>query len=503
MSPSPLQTYRLSLRMRATSWYVGLLAVALVTCNVGVYLGVGTYLKLSLQRALNGTAQTIASDYLAKLPAKGEPWVLGELRESYSDSPSDHYVRLSVANHVLYQTADMRDPAIHLADVALPKFSETPGFHRLNVRGHMVMTYTLPFHAADGRVFEVETGTSLYAMEQTLGSLLKILCVATILTLIAAAIGGYWLMKVPLRPLVVLAEKAENIGRKELGERLPVIPTGDELEKLTHSLNRMIERLEDSLAHNYRFSADASHELRTPLTIMRGEMEEILQMANLPSQAVENLVSTLEEVERMSHIVNSLMTITRLDAGGERMDLHTLDLAALARSTTEHLRLLAEEKGLSLSFVSDGPVYICADPLRIKQVLVNLIDNAIKYMPGGHFTVDAMQGNDISVSVRAVGEEAYLEITDGGAGISEEALPFVFDRFYRADYARSRVAGGAGLGLAIVKSIVAAHDGSVSISSAVGRGTMVCVQLPRDLSAIAPAIQDGASADRQSRFHPM
>ena len=501
MSPNLLRTFRLSLRTRATSWYVGLLALALVGCNIGVYLGIRTYLKLSLQRALNGTAQTIAHDFLAKLPAKGETWVLGELRESYSDTPSDHYVRLSVANRVLYQTADMRDPPIPLSDVLLPKASADAAFHRVSVKGNPLMTYVLPFRAADGRMFEVETGTSLIAMEQTLGSLLKILWVATILTLIAAAIGGYWLMKVPLRPLVVLAEKAEKIGRKELGERLPVIPTGDELEKLTHSLNRMIERLEDSLAHNYRFSADASHELRTPLTIMRGEMEEMLHIENLPAQAVENLVSTLEEVERMSRIVNSLMTITRLDAGGERMDLQTLDLAALARSTTEHLRLLAEEKQLSLTFASEGPVYICADPLRIKQVLVNLIDNAITYTPGGDAVAAAMQGSDISVSTKAVGDEVHLEITDRGAGISEEALPFVFDRFYRADYARSRVAGGSGLGLAIVKSIVAAHDGSVSITSAVGRGTTVCVQLPRVVTATAAAAQTGASAARQSRIH--
>lgn len=501
MSPNPLPTYRLSLRTRATSWYVGLLAVALVGCNVGVYVGVSTYLKLSLQRALNGTAQTIAESFLTKLPEKGERWVLGEVRESYSDTPSDHYVRLSVANRVLYQTADMRDPAIALADVALPKFAQAPAFHRVSVQGHIVMIYAFPFRTVDGGVIEIEAGTSLYAMRQTLRSLVKILWVATMLTLIAAAIGGYWLMKVPLRPLVVLAEKAENIGRKELGERLPVIPTGDELEKLTHSLNRMIERLENSLAHNYRFSADASHELRTPLTIMRGEMEEMLQIENLPSQAVDNLVSTLEEVERMSRIVNSLMTITRLDAGGERMDLQTLDLAALARSTTEHLRLLAEEKELTLTFVGEEPVYVCADPLRMKQVLVNLIDNAIKYTQRGDSSVDAKQGNHIRVQVEAAGDEVYLEVTDRGVGISEAALPFVFDRFYRADYARSRVAGGAGLGLAIVKSIVAAHDGSVSITSVVGQGTTVRVQLPRAELEAAPSVEKSESESRQSRLH--
>ncbi len=490
---------RFSLRARATSWYVGLLAVALVVCNIGVYVGIRTYLKLSLQRALSGTGQTIADDFLTKLPSKGESWVLGEVRESYEATPSDRYVRLSVDGHVLFQTANMRDPSIPLEDVALPMVQNTAAFHRQSVNGHLVMTYSLPYRATDGRIIEIEAGTSLDSMQETLRSLLKILFVATILTLIAAAIGGYWLMTMPLRPLVVLAEQAEKIGRKELGERLPVIPTGDELERLAHSLNRMIERLEDSLAHNYRFSADASHELRTPLTIMRGEMEEILQIDDLPLQAVENLVSTLEEVDRMSRIVNSLMTITRLDAGGERMDMQILDMSALVRSTVEHLRLLAEEKGLSLIAICDSTIFVHADPMRMKQVLVNLIDNAIKYTAPRLRAAGDAEDADVSVHLSAAGSHAYLRVADRGAGISNDALPHIFERFYRADFARSRVAGGVGLGLAIVKSIVTAHEGTVSITSTPGRGSTVCVLLPLSKPVGSETIEDHTSDKRQMR----
>jgi signal transduction histidine kinase len=505
MIRKPLREYRFSLRARATTWYVGLLAVALTVFSIGIYIGIRTYLKISLQRGLSSTAHTIASDFLTRLPTKGDAWVLGEIRESYESSPTDHYIRLSVSNNVLYQTADMRDPAIQVSDIALPRLPNasatqrppligdrvlprltTDGsFYRESINGRGVLIYSLPFQSADGRLIEVEAGTSLYSMQGTMLSLMSILTTATIPILLLAAIGGYLLMKQPLRPLVVLTDKAANIGRKSLGERLPVIPTGDELERLTHSLNGMIDRLEDALNHNHRFSADASHELRTPLTIMRGELEEMLRIEELPPQAVGNLVSTLDEIDRMSRIVNSLMTITRLDAGGERMDMQVLNLSTLVRTTMEHMRLLAEEKGLPLTCSSDSEVYILADPMRIKQVLVNLIDNAIKYTQPSDVPPESLESlpvepvrGSVAVTVSASDSHAFLKIADQGIGIAPDVLPHVFDRFYRADFSRSRGAGGVGLGLAIVKAIVAAHDGTVSITSTLGRGSTVIVELP-------------------------
>lgn len=517
MITKPLREYRFSLRARATTWYVGLLAVALVVFSIAVYVGVRTYLKDTLQRVLSGTVHTIASDFLIKLPAKGDAWVLGEVRESYDSTPNDHYIRLSIGSNVFYQTGDMRDPFVRLDSIPLPQLSASGAFHRKTVDGQVVMMYSLPYQAADGRLIEIESGMSLYTMQQTLARVGKILTLATILILIAATIGGYVLMKQPLRPLVVLTEKAAKIGRKELGERLPVIPTGDELERLTHSLNGMIDRLEEALDHNHRFSADASHELRTPLTIMRGEIEEMLRIEDLPSQAVGNLVSTLEEIDRMSRIVNSLMAITRLDAGGERMDLQVLDLSELVQTTMEHMRLLAEEEGLPLTCACEKGVYVLADPMRMKQVLVNLIDNAIKYTHSSA-AVEDIESEDsfvdeselpdaslagkggVDVSVFSFGSLAHLKIADHGIGISADVLPHIFDRFYRADLTRSRGAGGVGLGLAIVKAIVIAHDGSVAITSTPGEGSTVLVELPLAASPAPVVAEDPASSRRQSRY---
>jgi signal transduction histidine kinase len=513
----PLGEYRFSLRARTTTWYVGLLAVALVVFSIAVYAGVRNYLKVSLHRGLISTGQTIASDYLDKLSTKGDAWVVGEIRESYEASASDHYIRISVGPRVLYQTADMRDPHVGIDAISLPKRSSAGAIHRQTVGGQVVMVYSLPYQAADGRLIEVEAGTSLLSMQQTLSSVTRILTLASIMVLIAATIGGYLLMKQPLRPLVVLTQKAANIGRKELGERLPVIRTGDELERLTHSLNGMIDRLEEALDHNHRFSADASHELRTPLTIMRGEIEEMLRFEDLPAQAVENLVSTLEEIDRMSRIVNSLMVITRLDAGGERMDLQVLDLSELVQTTMEHMRLLAEEKGLPLTCRCERGVYVYADRMRLKQVLVNLIDNALKYsraieaaegletepsLPDESLAPIPLVGTSGGVEVRVFASDsrAILEIADKGIGISADVLPHVFDRFYRADLTRSRVAGGVGLGLAIVKAIITAHDGSVSLTSMVGEGSTVLVQLPLAPEQAAAEEQEVTSAREQPRY---
>jgi two-component system, OmpR family, sensor kinase len=468
----------LSLRVRTTSWYVGLLAVALLVFSIAIYFGIRNYLKSSAQRVLTGAAQSMANDYLSQLPTKGEAWFLEEASEAFASIGSDHFVRVTIGSRVFFRTRDISDPYVSLDSIPLRPPSEDAAFHRLHIGHRNVMVYSMPVKVSDGRVFEVEVGTSLLVMQQTMHSIEDILIIASVLILVFAAIGGHLLMSQPLRPLVVLTEQAANIGRTRLGTRLPVIPTGDELERLTHSLNGMIYRLEEALNHNHRFSADASHELRTPLTIMRGEMEEMLQRDDLPPQAVENLVSTLEEIDRMSRIVNSLMVITRLDAGGEHMEMQLLNLSTLVGIMVEHLQALGEEKDLPLIYTCEPDVQIFADPMRIKQVLVNLIDNAIKYTAGADENDNAGTPGPVEVAVSISGDYAHLRISDHGIGIPPEALPHIFERFYRADYARSRGAGGVGLGLAIVKAIVTTHDGLVSITSTPGNGTVVLVQFP-------------------------
>jgi signal transduction histidine kinase len=234
-------------------------------------------------------------------------------------------------------------------------------------------------------------------------------------------------------------------------------------------LNRMIERLEEALAHNHRFSADASHELRTPLTIIRGELEPLIQIPSLPATVMEGIGSALEESNRMAKIVHSLMTISRLDCGGEPIELAPVDLVDIVSVTLDHMGLLAEEKRISLRFTAGPATYVTGDSMRLKQIVVNLVDNAIKYTP---------DGGDVGVFVTAEEKKAVLTVTDTGIGIPAASLPLVFDRFYRADQARSRESGGTGLGLSIVKAICSVHGGTAFVESTEGRGTTFRIELP-------------------------
>ena len=179
----------LSLRARTTSWYAGLLAVSLAVSSLGVYFGIKTYLKRQLQRELQSTAQTISDDFLTKLPVKGQAWVIGEVRESYEGIADDQYVRLSSGNTVLYQTADMRDPAVRLSEINFPRQNTAGLFHRQMTSGGYVMIYSLPYRTTDGRLMEVEAGISLQQMERSLAWLARIVLIADFLTLIGAILG--------------------------------------------------------------------------------------------------------------------------------------------------------------------------------------------------------------------------------------------------------------------------------------------------------------------------
>jgi signal transduction histidine kinase len=255
-----------------------------------------------------------------------------------------------------------------------------------------------------------------------------------------------------------------------------VIRTGDELERLSVALNRMIARLEDAFQHINRFSADASHELRTPLTILQLELEGIVHNHPLSESLEDQIGSALEETHRMYRIVESLLTISRLDAGDAKLDRLHLDLSALVIATASEMRVLAQEKAITLRSTTEEGVYVEADRTRLQQVVANLIDNAIKYTE---------ECGTVEVSVHRESGKAILQVSDNGAGIPAEAVPHVFERFYRVDKARSRASGGAGLGLSIAKAICAAHGAEISVSSQEGRGSCFRVEFP-----LAPAVEN-------------
>ena len=294
-----------SLRARVTTFYVGMLAIALLVFSLAVYFGAKAFLTRALEQKLSNNAHSIVSDYLVPLNQRGNAWFVEEMGESYPPGYSDPFVRVSQGSKILFQTGDMRDPFVSVSRIPLPSnqawFNK---FHRETAAtGQRVVLFTLPYYASDGSVIFVETGATTEPIRHVLRSLLLVLLLTTPIILILAATGGYFLMSRSLRPVVVLTEQAERVGRKELGERLPVIPTGDELERLSLALNRMIERLEAALDHNHRFSADASHELRTPLTIIRGELESLMDMPSLPLPVVEGIGSALEESKDRKSVV--------------------------------------------------------------------------------------------------------------------------------------------------------------------------------------------------------
>jgi signal transduction histidine kinase len=231
----------------------------------------------------------------------------------------------------------------------------------------------------------------------------------------------------------------------------------------------MISRLEDAVHNSKRFLADASHELRTPLTVLRGELENVAQNGRLEEDTRETLGSMLEEVERLAKIVEGLFALSRLDAGEAQAEWVPFDLAELAATTADQMSLLAEDKGISVSCEAKQGITVEGDRARLKQVVVNLLDNAIKYTPNG---------GAIHLGVTRKNGHAVLDVTDNGIGIPAEALPHVFERFFRVDKARSRDEGGAGLGLSIVKSICTAHGAAVEVESTPGRGSHFRIKLP-------------------------
>jgi len=459
-----------SLRFRITALYAALLSGALVLFGATIYLGLQRYLYSNLQETLADECRTIETGLLSQHPFRRPQWLQQEIEESFTPEANGHFIRVTQEGAgVIFASREPKDGSFDPTRVPSPAQQQDRPQKVRQRDGHSLLVVSSRFTAADGTRFITESGFSNRQIEVVLDGLLVTFGIYMPFLVLVAVISGYWLMRRSLRPVDEITRRAEGITSSNLSERLPVIRTGDELERLSVALNRMIERLDDAFQHIHRFSADASHELRTPLTILQLELEGLVQNRKLDPSLIDEVGSALEETGRMSHIVENLLTISRLDAGELKIDKSRLDLVQLASSCTEQMQLLAEEKSITLRCQVGDQVYIEGDRSRLQQVIVNLVDNAIKY---------TQEGGEIRVTVRQDTSVAILEVSDNGAGIPADALPHVFERFFRADKARSRDLGGAGLGLAIVKSICIAHGAEISVSSQEGRGTCFTVELP-------------------------
>jgi heavy metal sensor kinase len=271
-----------------------------------------------------------------------------------------------------------------------------------------------------------------------------------------------------LGPLSRLAARARQITAEQLHERLPAAPTV-EVEQLREAFNETLARLERSFDQLRRFTADASHELRTPLTALRAVGEVGLRGARTPEQYREVIGSMLEEVDRLSRLADELLTLARGESGEARLRPEPLDLAALAAELAAEIGILAEERGQRVETAVRGPVPVTADRVAVRQAVLNLVDNAIKYAP---------KGSRVLVRTGSTAAAAWVEVVDEGPGIAAEHRERVFDRFYRVDKSRSREVGGTGLGLSLAKWAAEAHGGRVELESEEGRGSTFRFVLP-------------------------
>lgn len=461
----------LSIRARLTLWYSALLAVTVFILAGAAYALLWYGSLQDMDDALQGVAQALEQ----RAPRRGNPFVPAEVdalfRRFFGFSPWDRYVQ----HRDLLSPPDPRRrqaPSGTLPLSAEARSNAAAGRETYEtVEGltdYPVRVLTKPV-VAGGRVRNViQVGMSQENLYATRRRFLWVMATVLPFGLLLAAGGGWALARRALAPVENMAEAARRISAEQLAERLEESGTGDELDRLSGVLNAMLERLDLSFRQMRQFSADASHELQTPLTILQGELEVALRSPRSPAAYRDVILSALQEIERMTVLVEGLLLLARADAGMLRLDLKPMDAAQLLAEVYERTRILAQSRSISLDLEALEPRIVSADRERLRRVLLNLVDNAIKYTPAG---------GRVTLSLQQRAEGVCLLVRDTGIGLSEAEQEHVFQRFHRAGSARDHGAQGSGLGLCIARSIVEAHGGTLQVASRPGEGSTFTVCL--------------------------
>lgn len=453
-----------SLRFRLTLWYVLLLAITLAVFSAGVYLALRENLRSNLDSSLDARA-SIVSGLVADDAGLD---VIGVEIEGDTVEDED-FMRVFDASGavVLVSTGGRTAPDVDLSAVERALAGEES--HRTVGGGGSLRVLIAPIRSEGEIVGAVEVGLTDEDVRDTLSSLLLIIAVAYPIILGVTSAGGLFLAGRALSPIDRVTRVARKISAEDLSQRLGLDLPDDEVGRLARTFDEMIERLDGAFRRQRQFTADASHELRTPLTAIKGQTEVALQRERDPAAYREVLRGVNGEVDRMIRLVGSLLTLARADAARIAINREELSVRRLVTDAVEQVSPAASERGLTLTLEPGEDVRLIADQDLVLQLLLNLLDNAVKYTSAG---------GAINVSWRAADGQAELVIADSGPGVPAEHLPHIFDRFYRVDVARSREAGGAGLGLSICRWIAEAHGGFIEATSEAAGGTTFTVRLP-------------------------
>jgi heavy metal sensor kinase len=486
-----------SVRFRLTFYYTAAFAAVLLVLAVSMY---AILQRESVQR-IDANISQIADSFLTTVHAelKDEPDP-GPLKVAIDEAINEHSFRdyvfavfasdgtlieSSPANFSMRRNNDFsvselsRSPAFQ--QLLSPSDSAREGFANIKGDGGRFRGYLRRFSTPQGQ-FSLVVLFSLHEPEEFLESIRHALALIIPLGILLASAGGYFLARRALAPVATMSQQASRIDARNLHDRLAVVNERDELGVLAQSFNQLLDRLAHSMDQQRRFMADASHELRTPVAILRGEADVALSQPQRPvGEYRESLQILRDEARRLSQIVENLFTLARADAGSYPLVKTQFYLDELLGECVRAARTLAAAKNIHLDLQSEEDLLINADEALIRRMMLNLIDNAIKFSdPGGH----------VSVTARREGSQYVVAVKDAGTGIPADLQPRVFERFFRADKARTHQndpSAGAGLGLAISRWIAEAHQGELKLLSSDEKGSVF-------VASLQPAETDGSEA---------
>jgi heavy metal sensor kinase len=464
---------RLSIRWRLMIWYGAVLAAVLAIFGTSVFLLMSRGLQNRTDRALLDQMHVIEVGLARRIRGASR-----DLEARYSHHPAFDIQVTAADGSVLMRSERIRERGLPPPSRPTDEDDGVYDTFRLGESGRFRML-SRAIVSGDGPL-EVQIATSLRENDRELGELLAILLLAGSLAVGCTLGGGYLLARQALAPVERMAAAAEEITATHLDRRLETPNPDDELGRLARTLNGMIARLERSFEEVRRFTADAAHELRTPLAILRNEAEVALRAPRDSEHYRTSLEDMLEEIEHLSQLSEALLFLFRGDAGlgGQIRGLVRLD--EVAREIADHMRVVAAERSQTLVLDAPSPCRVRGDQEQLRRLLVNLLDNAIKYTPAS---------GTIGIEVWCEKNQARLVVSDTGIGIAAEDLPRIFDRFYRGDSSRSRRTEGNGLGLSICKSIAEAHRATIEVESEPEKGTRIILTLP---AAATDAAEDSS-----------
>lgn len=452
----------LSIRLKLAAWYFATLIATIAVFGIAAFLAMQKGIDTSVDEELRDQASAIEKLMGRTLPA-GTEKLDNELREYSELKPEGNFSQIGEQRgRWIY-----RSPLMIRYEVPAPD-SNGPSVYNLRSRGLRLRVLVRSI-ALEGVAYRLQVAAPMGDFYDAMNRFKWVVLLFSPVLLVLASAGGYWMSRRALSQVDEITRAAQSINSKNLSKRLRVPQSGDELQRLSETLNGMFERLGAAFNRITQFTADAAHELRTPLAVMRTTTEVSLRTSVTVTEYREAQVQTLEELEKTTALVERLMLLARADAGVESLQRGPVDIVDILREACRRGRALAESKRINIQEnMADKRLIVEGDAHALQRLFLILIDNAVKYTPSGGL---------ITVSLTSEDESIVAEIRDTGVGIAAEDLPHIFERFYRADKARSREFGGVGLGLSIARWEAEAHGGEIEVDSKLGEGSAFRVRL--------------------------